>query len=137
MPSGIRRCSSRAALRVLTMASTQSSAPELRGHIGPGGGRGPVGWQFHLHALQRLVQSIGVVDDFAHVGEAAQGVAGIEVRGAVQRGLGGGTQQHRHAVVRHQQIEYIQDRLQERGWKLLRLIQHDDAAHQVVQLAAA
>ena len=27
VPSGIRRCSSRAALRVLTMASTQSSAP--------------------------------------------------------------------------------------------------------------
>ena len=110
---------------------------ELRGHIGPGRRRCPVGWQFHLHALQRLVQSIGIVDDFAHVGEAAQVFAGIEIRGAVQRGLGGGTQQHRHAVVRHQQIEHIQNGLQKGRRQLLRLVQHDDAARQVVQLSAA
>ena len=39
--------------------------------------------------------------------------------------------------MRHQQVQHVQNGLQKRRGQLLRLVQHDDAAHQVVQLAAA
>jgi hypothetical protein len=39
--------------------------------------------------------------------------------------------------VRDQQVEHVQNRLQECGRQLLRLVQHDDAAGDAVQLAAA
>ena len=110
---------------------------ELCSNVGPRGGGGPVGRQLHLHALQGGKQGIGVVDDFAHVVQPAQVLAGVKVIAVAQGWLRGGAQHHGDAVVRHQQLEHVQNGLQKRRGQLLRLVQHDDAAHQVVQLAAA
>ena len=109
---------------------------ELRGNVGPGGVGVPVGRQFDVDAFQRIEQGIGVVDDVAHIFQPAQVFAGVEIRGAAQRRLGGSAQHHSHAVVLYQQVEHVQDGLQKSGWQLLRFVQYHDAAHQVVQLAA-
>ena len=97
----------------------------------------PVWRQLHLHAVQLAVQVVGVIGDFAHVVQAIDIAAGIEIVGASQSWLGGGTQHHGHAVVFDQQFERAQNGVQERGGQLLGFVQHDDAARQVVQFAAA
>ena len=119
------------------LRASPSTSSELRGDVLPGRGHVPVGRQLHAHAVQGGKERVGVGDDLAHILQAAQVLIGIEIRGAGQRRLRGRTQQHRHAVVRHQQVEHVQNRLQECGRQLLRLVQHDDAAGDAVQLAAA
>ena len=78
-----------------------------------------------------------VVDDAARRRQAAQALARIEARQLGKRRLSGGAQQHGDAVVQHQQVQCIEDGLQKLRWQQLGFVEHDHAAGQAVQLAAA
>ncbi len=103
----------------------------------PVGGRVPIGGEAHFDALQCGVERVGVVDDFTHVAETAQVLAGVEVLAGAQGGLGGGGQHHGHAVMLRQQVEHVEDGLQEFRRQQLSLVEDDHRVDQVVQFAAA
>ena len=63
--------------------------------------------------------------------------AGVKIIRRAECRLGGGAEHYGHAVMRHQQIEHIENRLQKLWRQLLRFVQHDDAIDQVMQLATA
>ena len=94
--------------------------------------------QMDLDPFQRTVQPGHVIDDFTDFAgcEAAQLAGLIEAVAAFQRRLGGGAQHQRDAVILDQQAQHVDHWLQIGHRQQLRLVKHDDAADQVVQLAA-
>ncbi len=112
---------------------------DLRRQLLPVAGRFQVGRQMDFDPLQRAVQPGHIIDDFTDFAgrEAAQLAGLIETVAAFQRRLGGGAQHQRDAVILDQQAQHVDHRLQIGHRQQLCLVEHDDAADQVVQLAAA
>ena len=96
-----------------------------------------IGRPLDFHPHQPGKQCGFVIDDAVRCGQATQALTRVEACHFCQGGLSGSTQQDGDAIVRHQQVQRVEDGLQKLRWQQLGFVEHDHAVGKPVQLAAA